>query len=71
MEEKDYLLTAKEFRKILGNISDTTLWRLTKKGQIPEAIKLGKKRYYRKSWADQIVTSGSCSNECANLEASA
>ena len=71
MEEKDYLLTAKEFRKILGNISDTTLWRLTKKGRVPPAIKLGTKRYYRKSWADQIVTSGSCSNESGTTETSA
>ena len=56
--KNDYLISAKEFRKLLGGISDSTLWRLTKRGELPPAIKLGDKRYYRRSWADEIIETG-------------
>ncbi|WP_457605531.1 helix-turn-helix transcriptional regulator [Nitratifractor sp.] len=51
----DFLLSDEDFRKTLGGISRSTLWRRIKEGTIPEPIKIGRRSFYRRSWADRII----------------
>ena len=54
---KDALITSNEVRKLLGNISNTTLWRRVKDGTLPQPIKLGNGRmnYFKESWIRDII----------------
>ena len=56
-EKNDKLIRAKEVKKMLGNISDTTLWRRVKDGTIPTPIKLGggSANFFKESWILRII----------------
>lgn len=41
------LITQKQFRDMLG-ISACTFWRLAKKGELPQSLKIGSKKYWRR-----------------------
>ncbi len=51
-----------EVRKLLGGISNTTLWRRIKDGTIPQPIKLGAGRtnFFKESWITKIISGEVC-----------
>lgn len=55
--KNDKLIRTNEVREMLGGISPATLWRMTKKGVIPEPRKLGggSASFYKKSDILKIV----------------
>ena len=57
MAKDDKFLRSSEVRKILGGISNTTLWRRIKDGSIPKPIKLGNgsANYFKESMINEIV----------------
>ncbi len=57
METKeDFYIRASDVRRRLGNISTTTLWRLVKKGVIPQPVRLGgRSALYKNSWIDDLL----------------
>ena len=57
MNGNDRFIRAVEVRKILGGISDTTLWRRIKDGSIPKPIKIGggNANFFKESWITSLV----------------
>ncbi len=55
--QNDKLIRSKDVREMLGNISETTLWRRIKDGSIPTPIKLGNgtANYFKESMISKIV----------------
>ncbi len=55
--QNDKLIRSSEVKKMLGGISDTTLWRRIKDGTIPTPIKLGTgtANFFRESWILKII----------------
>jgi len=53
----DPLIPATKLRKIVGDISDMTLWRWSKHRGFPSPTKIGRRRYWRQSevtaWVEQ------------------
>ena len=54
MSQPDNLITAKDVRNILGNVSDMTIYRWLhyedyKKINFPKPFRIGKRRYWKRS----------------------
>ena len=56
----DRYIKGTEVRRLLGGISNTTLWRRVQDGSIPKPLKLGSgsTNFYKESWITNIIENG-------------
>ena len=54
------LITDKIFREQIIGVSSVTWWTWRKKGKLPAAVIIGRRRYYRRSdieaWVEELVS---------------
>jgi predicted DNA-binding transcriptional regulator AlpA len=59
-EDMEPLITDKIFREQIIGVSSVTWWNWRKKGKLPAAVVIGRRRYYRcsdiEAWLEELVS---------------